>query len=721
MERTSCAAAANGTDEVQDAQAEVLDVGRDGTADQNWTQATATAQQNESDAESSAYQTLTQNTATLDAAFQNYEANSDAQTIAGLDQSTPWGKLANAKAAPQVGYAQTMAGAQTTLNNTLAADEEQFEVSQDAADALFANDDELAALSDQTTAAATDLSNAQADAATIAAEAAAGSYWIDMPTMPTSPLASYQAHVNGVRPYDYSAPGMRFTTADALNDAPGGYFGWGWWGVYGWGWASDPSPGSNGGYWGGWYGNGWGWGWGWGWNNGGDAAGGIVPYHSTDGLTRPADAATESSDVAGNSQGLANGASSWDVMQNLSGTGAATWALSAPGNTTVNLATAAFGLPTSVGNLAQFQPATVLEAGGPSAVVTPVVYSGDSADSVDANAEAVTQTLADASQAALGGSTDASGVSSDGSASAALSVPSIQVDSSTEILAQVAASNNTVKFGALNVTLSAEQKAIYDNAQSQLASMGYATNSVQYELRSNIVLAALTSSLDFPAASQRDRRPGGYWFEGPKYFQVKPRISPSMAVLDAWARGNQELWNQEHPNVGFPVGQNYLSGCKMDCQLIFLMGISLTCYQQDVQAGHTIGPNPLNVRFPTATYLGKFDNLIGSRAPAELFDAQPSKLQIEKTNNSGFALSDLTPGDRVWVENPTPTGANGDEGTNLIYAGNGVFISYNGHVIPRCDGDGGLYNLYKYVQGNHGLASTAGLKIVHIYQPRFPF
>ena len=88
-------AAANGTDKVQDAQAEVLDVGRDGTADQNWTQATATAQQNESDAESSAYQTLSQNTAALDAAFQNYEANSDAQTIAGLDPaSTPWGKLA---------------------------------------------------------------------------------------------------------------------------------------------------------------------------------------------------------------------------------------------------------------------------------------------------------------------------------------------------------------------------------------------------------------------------------------------------------------------------------------------------------------------------------------------------------------------------------------------------------------------------------------------------
>ena len=92
-------AAANGTDEVQDAQAEVLDVGQDGTADQNWTQATATAQQNESDAESSAYQTLSQNTAALDAAYQNYEANSDAQTIAGLDPASPWGKLASAKAA----------------------------------------------------------------------------------------------------------------------------------------------------------------------------------------------------------------------------------------------------------------------------------------------------------------------------------------------------------------------------------------------------------------------------------------------------------------------------------------------------------------------------------------------------------------------------------------------------------------------------------------------
>jgi hypothetical protein len=249
------AAAANGTDEVNNAQAEVTDAIQDGTADESWTQATATAQQNASDTESSAYQTLSQNTAALNAAYQNYEADSDAQTISGLDQSTPWGKLASAKATAHVTWTQSVTGAEVTLDDALAGDEYQFEVSQDAADALFANDDELAALSDQTAAAATDLSNAQADAATIAAEAAAGSYWIDMPTMPTSPLASYQAQVNGVRSYDYSAPSTKFTTWDALNDAPGGYYGWGWWGVYGWGWASDPSPGSNGGYWGGWSGS----------------------------------------------------------------------------------------------------------------------------------------------------------------------------------------------------------------------------------------------------------------------------------------------------------------------------------------------------------------------------------------------------------------------------------------------------------------------------------
>ena len=175
---------------------------------------------------------------------------------------------------------------------------------------------------------------------------------------------------------------------------------------------------------GGWYGNGWGWGWGWGWNNGGDAAGGIVPYHSTDGLTRPSDAATESSDVAWNSQSLANGASSWDVMQNLPGTGAPTWALTASGNTTINLATAAFGLPTSVGNLAQFQPAAVLEAGGPSAVVTPVVYSGDSADSVDSDSQAVVQSYADATSDTL----QASGQYEFAAALSAQSVPTPNLD-----------------------------------------------------------------------------------------------------------------------------------------------------------------------------------------------------------------------------------------------------------------------------------------------------
>jgi RHS repeat-associated protein len=288
-----------------------------------------------------------------------------------------------------------------------------------------------------------------------------------------------------------------------------------------------------------------------------------------------------------------------------------------------------------------------------------------------------------------------------------------------------------VKFGLLTVTLTTQQQTVYDAAKSQLLKI-YGAASVQYKLRLNIVLAALTSNLRYTPDGWRSpifwslAGGGGYW-------HVKQNVSPSLAVADAWIRPSRELWRQAHPNGQFPTmssnGQSipfrYSSGCKKDCELIFLMGISLTCSQLDIEAGRRIGGNPSMGPFPASTYLGRFDALIGSQVTSDLFDAEPSKLQIVKTcdpKGPGFALADLTPGDRVRVKNPTPrAGDSGDTGTNLIYAGDGVFVLYSGLVIPATSDDGGLGNLFKAVARSHNLSTTAGLKIATIYQPTFPF
>jgi YD repeat-containing protein len=261
-----------------------------------------------------------------------------------------------------------------------------------------------------------------------------------------------------------------------------------------------------------------------------------------------------------------------------------------------------------------------------------------------------------------------------------------------------------VKFGALTVILSPSRQEIYDDAQSQLVSMGYVKTSVEYQLRKNIVLAALTTSLDFGGGG--GWRSPSYWTVAPDgYYHVRPGTSPAAAVLDAWVRGNKHLWAQQHRYIPFPQGETYTTGCKKCCELIYLMGLELTCYRLDHGAHRRHG----------STYLSRFDALIGSNLPSDLFN-EPSVLQTASTSATGFTLADLTPGDRVWVQNPTPTGSVGDEGTNLIYAGDGVFVSYNGTIVR-----GGLPGLFHYVQVNHALTTTAGLKIAEIFKPKFPF
>jgi hypothetical protein len=283
-----------------------------------------------------------------------------------------------------------------------------------------------------------------------------------------------------------------------------------------------------------------------------------------------------------------------------------------------------------------------------------------------------------------------------------------------------------VKFGKFDVTLNAVQQAIYDGANSQLAAE-FPKTSPEYLLRSNIVLAALVSGIHYGD----DRFDTRFW--NPKQHTVLTGRSPAWAVLDVWARGNREIWDQFQPiqvtkEDKFQPHSGYRTGCKVACGLVFLMGETLTSYQLDLREGRTAPMQSFPFApYQSGLYLGKLDALVGTKSIGTLFGTASTPLQAFASNPNGFTLAQLTPGDRIWVQNPAKNPPIGLEGANRIYVGRAkgvkgvpdgtpIFVGYSGKSIWY-----GLDKLYASCAWEFNLPKGTELKITRRYQPVFPF
>ena len=119
--------------------------------------------------------------------------------------------------------------------------------------------------------------------------------------------------------------------------------------------------------------------------------------------------------------------------------------------------------------------------------------------------------------------------------------------------------------------------------------------------------------------------------------------------------------------------------------------------------------------------LSALDKIIGHDvSPARLFEGAHPKIEWKtRTNNAGFTIAQLTPGDAVWVENPdfnSATDEVGAEGSNDIYIGHHKFVGFNGTTFPN------LGALQEYVRDySHNVNQPlANFKIKRVFEPKVP-
>src|SRR5688572_30601508 len=91
----------------------------------------------------------------------------------------------------------------------------------------------------------------------------------------------------------------------------------------------------------------------------------------------------------------------------------------------------------------------------------------------------------------------------------------------------------------------------------------------------------------------------------------------------------------------------------------------------------------------------------------------------KQSSDTGFGLADLMPGDWTWMQNPYYDGtAVGEEGSNGIYAGGGLFVDYNGSFVRDLRGlQQYIFDAFKTVPTS---ARLSEFQIKRIYRPKVP-
>ncbi len=212
------------------------------------------------------------------------------------------------------------------------------------------------------------------------------------------------------------------------------------------------------------------------------------------------------------------------------------------------------------------------------------------------------------------------------------------------------------------------------------------------ELRLKIVDAALSGKV--ASGGTQDQRDPTHWEEDPATgkWRFKQGGSPSKGLEHGFTRSGND---------------RYGTKCRQASELNKLRG--------QAQYAESIGRR------------GKFDAFVAGKVPGTLFPDPDrtekdgiikSELEDVETNNAGIDRKKLLPGDQTWVKNPKFQTIVGDEGSNKIYIGGGLWV-------PPYGADGtvtGLnYNEYlDAVTGYEGSPEIGSLKINRLHRPRVP-
>jgi hypothetical protein len=183
-------------------------------------------------------------------------------------------------------------------------------------------------------------------------------------------------------------------------------------------------------------------------------------------------------------------------------------------------------------------------------------------------------------------------------------------------------------------------------------------------------------------------------------------VPPHVAIADMWNTYKTDEGTDDE--ITWYPG----AGCKRMCELIYLKSIADLCLDIDNANGdHAM--------------INLFDNAVGHGSISDMFDEPNDNTQIlwyERIDNNGFIESDMTPGDRIHLDNPLYHGqGNGEEGSNEIYIGNDTYVGLTGRQFPSLD------ELKQYVAGiannspgGKPLIDWRNIKVVTIYQPLVP-